>query len=234
MRCMVRNRKFSVFGDSVSTLQGYQPERYAVEYEGSFAEESCVKTISDTWWGMAIRELGGELLVNDSYSGCTVTSWREDEMAFPSAASRERIEALCGAGVPDVLMIYLGTNDWGRCRKIGTGAEPWWRTFSGSYCHMLCDLRRRLPDTEIWCLNLTYSQAMAYHFYRGPLQKMEEYNRAIAEAAAKYGAKPVDLWTNASQYSSADLAHPDRAGMETIARAVTASAGRRPAGESVR
>lgn len=213
-------KKYSVFGDSISTLRGYQPDRYAVEYKESVAEKSGVKTINDTWWGMVINALGGELLINDAYSGCMVTSWHKWRMAFPSAASKERINTLCSAGTPDVLMIYLGTNDWGRCMDVEDQGKKWWKTFAGSYDHMLHDIRLRLPNTEIWCLNLTYSKRMMYYYYRPQLERMLAYNRVIARMAQRYEAKLIDLWTNAAEYSSVDLAHPDRNGMKTITRAV--------------
>lgn len=220
MEHLLRHKRYSVFGDSISTLHGFQPESYAVEYEGAVARDSGVQTFDDTWWGMVINALDGELLVNDAYSGCMVTSGHRWRMAFPSAASEERIEALCSPGNPDVLMVYLGTNDWGRYMDVEDWKQPWWRTFAGSYDHMLHDLRLRMPDTEIWCLNLTYSKRMMYYFYQEALERIVDYNRAIARAVQRHGARLVDLWANASAYSSVDLAHPDRVGMQTIANAV--------------
>lgn len=219
----MKKMQFSVFGDSISTLYGYQPPEYAVEYKGRFARESCVLTIKDTWWGMVINQLEGTLLVNDSYSGCMVSSSNEGAMLYPSAASEKRINALCSSGVPDVLMIYLGTNDWGRNVVIEDNKKPWWATFLGAYDHMLDEIRKRMPNTEIWCLNLTYSESMRYYFYKGPLQRLGDYNKVIARVARQHNARLIDLASKAADYTSADLAHPDRVGMMKIANAVITS-----------
>lgn len=61
---------------------------------------------------------------------------------------------------------------------------------------------------------------MMYYFCQPEIERMGDYNRVIARVAQRYGAKLIDLWTNAAEYSSVDLAHPDRNGMEIIARAV--------------
>lgn len=212
--------RYSIFGDSISTLSGYQPVGYAVEYKGRFAKESGVLTINDTWWGMVISHLAGTLLVNDAYSGCMVSSWSKDANMYPSAGSLQRINALCSFGIPDVLMVYLGTNDWGRNVDIENNNKPWWNTFIEAYDHMMHEIRKRMPNTDIWCMNLTYSEAMMLYFYQEPLQRMMDYNRVIGRVARRYDARLIDLYSKAAKYSSADLAHPDRAGMAKIANAV--------------
>ena len=219
---------FSVYGDSLSTLQGVQPEGYAVHYQGQFARDAHVETMEDTWWGMVIRHFGGELLTCNAYSGCAVSCHRKEGVFFPSAASPERMDDLRSPGIPDVLLVCLGTNDWYRLVETEDCEEPWWRVFSGAYDHMMAGLRSRFPDTAVWCMNLTYSEKMKGYFYPADFRRMQEYNRVIASAARRYGAKTVDLWTEAAGYTSPDLAHPDRQGMEMIARAVIGAMERKP------
>lgn len=56
----------------------------------------------------------GELLVNNSWSGSRVTKLVGNEGLFPSGCSDERTSALHINSVkPDVIIIYLGINDWG-------------------------------------------------------------------------------------------------------------------------
>ena len=217
---MHKGKKFSIFGDSLSTLQGYQPEGYKVHYQGAFSKESGVETMEDTWWGKVIRHFDGELLTCNAFSGCMVSDYRDDGIRFPSAASDERMDNLCSAGIPDILMIYLGTNDWNNLIETEDFEEPWWKTFGGAYDHMLSGLRQRLPETDIWCMNLTYSQNMKFHFYPAEFRRMQDFNQVISKIAKRYGAKVVDLWTNAAEYTSSDLAHADREGMTTIASAI--------------
>ena len=218
-----KEKTFSIYGDSMSTLAGFQPEGYAVHYQGEFAERSHVTAMEDTWWGMVIRHFGGQLLTCNAFSGSTVSELRRSGIAFPAGASEERMDALLSAGVPDVLMVYLGTNDWYQLVETDDFEEPWWRTFSGSYHHMMEGLRKRFPETEIWCLNLTYSRNMMFYFYPAQFRKMCRFNQVISKAAGRCGAKLIDLWTNAPEYESEDLAHANREGMSRIARAVIQS-----------
>ena len=152
-----------------------------------------------------------------------VSSWSKDTNMYPSAGSIQRINALCLPGTPDILMIYLGTNDWGRNVVIENNKKPWWATFLGAYEHMLGEILKRMSNTDIWCLNLTYSESMRYYFYKGPLQRLGDYNKVIARVARQYNARLIDLASKAADYTSADLAHPDRAGMMKIANAVITS-----------
>ena len=68
--------------------------------------------MKDTWWGKVIDYFGGELLVNNSWSGCRVTKLPNSNMLFPSGCSDERTGDLHINGImPDVIIIYLGFND---------------------------------------------------------------------------------------------------------------------------
>ena len=215
-----QRKKFSIYGDSLSTLAGYQPERYAVHYQGEFAEKSHVTSMEDTWWGMVIDHFDGELVSCNAFSGSMVSGFKKSGITFPSGASEERMNELLSAGVPDVLIVYLGTNDWYQLVETDDFEEPWWRTFSGAYQHMMSGLRKRFSKTEIWCLNLTYSRNMMFHFYPHQFQSMCEFNQVISKTARYYNAKVIDLWTNAAEYESEDLAHANREGMKKIAKAV--------------
>ena len=87
--CDYCGKKFSIIGDSISTLEGYNPKDYKVFY----AEDTCIKSgvreLQDTWWGKVITFLGGELLVNNSWSGSRVTKLPNKDKLFPSGCSDE-------------------------------------------------------------------------------------------------------------------------------------------------
>lgn len=85
------NKKFSVFGDSISTLEGYTPKDWRIFYEGVEADETGVHTYEDTWWGQVIDHFDGELLANAAYSGSLV-----EGDGFPAGTAPERIAALAG------------------------------------------------------------------------------------------------------------------------------------------
>lgn len=84
-------KKFSVFGDSISTLEGFTPQSWRNFYEGAEADISGVHSYADTWWGQVIDHFNGELLSNAAYSGSLV-----EGDGFPSATAPERIAVLAG------------------------------------------------------------------------------------------------------------------------------------------
>lgn len=64
---------FSIMGDSISTLDGYNPKGYNVHYKNEISASSGVYGFDDTWWGIVIKHFGAKLLVNSSWSGTRAT-----------------------------------------------------------------------------------------------------------------------------------------------------------------
>lgn len=138
-------KRFSVLGDSLSTFEGYSEPAYAVFYDTARKLASGVITYADTWWGRVIDALGGELLVNNSFAGSTVC--KRPDYEIPSyACSDERTSALAKDGVlPDVVFVYVGTNDWGRGFRVRKDENEWEEdecVFSTAYDRMLKKLRK--------------------------------------------------------------------------------------------
>ena len=215
-------RTFSIYGDSVSTLQGFLPEYYLPYYSGGIRRRSGVETMEDTWWGMVIRHFNGKLLTNNSYSGSMISCPRLlDGRLFPSACSKERILALTDAGEPDVLLVFMGMNDWDAFvpLKSREGA-PWNMSFYAAYDYTLSQIRHAFPQTEIWCMSLMYSAKMQDEFGMDRIREMKDYNRCIQEAADKWNGHMIDLYTTVAGYTAYDTAHPDKAGMRKIADVV--------------
>jgi hypothetical protein len=110
-----KDKKVSIIGDSISTLPGYIPEGYAVYYDVE-NKNTDVHTPQDTWWGMLLAKLGATLLEDNAYSGSMVSRYPLQNTLFPSASSDERTSALHrGDEKPDVIIIYIGINDWNEC-----------------------------------------------------------------------------------------------------------------------
>ena len=99
--------KISIMGDSISTFEEFNPPHYKVFYTLSMAKANGLQSVDDTWWKQVIDGLGGELCVNNSYSGSTVVGIGE----MP-ACSEQRCEGLhFDNNTPDIVLIYMGTND---------------------------------------------------------------------------------------------------------------------------
>lgn len=224
---------FSILGDSISTLRTYSPDGYRVFYIEENCEKSGVYEIRDTWWGKVIEHFGGMLLVNNSYSGSRVTKLPFWYSLFPSGCSEKRTSSLHLADQnPDVIMIYLGFNDWanfvdidGRHQKSKEKVNGNMSVFSEAYRAMLTQIKENYPKAEVWCITLNQSKCLNqpkfffsdWERYRG---KIDGYNEVIRLVAKECQCKVVDIYQYEKPYDSIDGAHPNAEGMKTIAELV--------------
>jgi hypothetical protein len=212
-----KGKLFSIYGDSLSTLQGYIPAPNAVYYCGEECELSGVKSYVDTWWGQVIEKLGGRLLKNNSWSGCFVTNPYNADVES-CGCSEERLTSLCNGGVmPNVIIVFMGTNDRGYNLPIyGDDAESV-TCFVGAYSHMIKRLKTLYPSAEIWCM--TFRRQPIFSPDKGNC--IDCHSQAVRDCAAKFGCKLVDLF-NYPPYDVYDKykIHASRQGMHDISSAV--------------
>ncbi len=230
----IHNLKFSVLGDSISTLADFSYPIDAVYYTNQRKHEAQVFTPEDTWWGQVIAHHGGSLLVNDSFSGSTAV--KSPACFVPSyGCSDERTAYLHkGEQMPDVIMIYLGTNDRGICAKP-CPSEPCEQddvsVFSVAYASMLEKLRTNYPEAQIWCLTLAVSTCSNNPYFEFPYMNggyhIEQYCTAIRTCAQEHGCRVIDLYAQTAQnpYDTMDGWHPNAQGMKTLSDAVLAELG---------
>ena len=187
-----KGKLFSVLSDSIGTLEGYSEPYDASFYEGVTKYKANVYEPKDTWWGQVIEILGGELLVNNSISGSMVCKCKSCIVPTYSC-SEERTSALGKNGfLPDVIMIYMGTNDWGNGTKI-TPFDERERgdisIFTVAYEQMIERLQSNYKNAEIWCITLPVSdfgqrEGIEFpYWYRG--RHLNEYCQAMRECARK-------------------------------------------------
>lgn len=223
-----KNKRFSILGDSISTLEGYSEPEDAAFYEGYRKFEADVFTPEDTWWGQVISALGGEPLVNNSISGSMVC--KHPRCEIPSyGCSDERTSALHrGDRTPDVIFVYMGTNDWGcnlDVKPLHAARENDLSVFSVAYRTMLQKLRKYYPTAEVWCFTLavsTWKKSGSFVFpydYNGG-QHIEEYCKAIRDVAKEQGCRIIDLYSASEPYDTVDGFHPNKAGMQTLSQNV--------------
>lgn len=222
-------KQFSILGDSVSTLEGYNPGNYKVFYQGETTKLTDVSEMKDTWWGKVIDFFGAELLVNNSWSGSRVTMMPNgsSDRLFPAGVSNERTAGLhIGNVKPDVILVNMGINDWAN----GVSVDPvkdectvdaYYRSFSSAYEDMLVKLKKNYPQSEIWCCTLgttSISRNSSFEFprsYKGI--DIGIYNEAIRISARRHGCNVIELRVS---YDTLDGTHPSAVGMNTIAAMV--------------
>lgn len=222
-------KQFSILGDSISTLNGYNPRGYKVFYYGDNCRKAHVEESTDTWWGEVLKFFGADLLVNNSWSGSRVTKLPNQEELFPSGCSDERTSSLHINSVnPDVIIINLGTNDWafgartGEETRILDDVES--ELFEEAYRIMLQKIKSNYPESEVWCCTLSETfisnkpEFSFPHKYVGI--HIEEYNEIIRRTVRENRCKLIDLYNMKMPYDSIDGSHPNKSGMKTIAASV--------------
>ena len=222
-------KQFSILGDSISTLDGYNPRGYKVFYYGDNCEKARISDFKDTWWGKVIDFFGGELLINNSWSGSRVTKLPHSEELFPSGCSNERTSLLHINSVnPDVIIVYLGTNDWAFGARTGLGTrllgDVKSELFEEAYSMMLKKIKANYPDSEVWCCTLSETFISGKPDFKFPHKyagiHIEDFNEIIRNIANESKCKLIDLYNQNKPYDSIDGSHPNRQGMQTIAELV--------------
>lgn len=218
---------FSVLGDSISTLLGYNPPEYGVFYEWENKCRAGVFSPEDTWWGCVIDALGGRLLVNNSFSGSLVCKHPSCETES-YGCSDERTGGLgIGDIKPDVIMIFMGVNDWGHGMRIAPIRDRDERAvFATAYGLMLEKIRENYPEAEVWCLTLPKSRWSQYPMVKPSRkqfgQHLDEFSEVISACAKTAGCRIVDMSGEDQPYDTIDAIHPNADGMRTLAKKVIA------------
>ena len=233
-------RYFSIFGDSISTYEGFVVDDYAVFYNREQQARAGLRSVEDTWWMQVIRAYDGELLVNAAWSGSML-----EGACFPCGNSDERVAALALDGqAPDDILVYIGINDYGwgsphAQAKGGSSATPFClgefgatevagdapadaaRLFGEAYRQMLDRMKRRYPEARIWCFTMLPGRVagagdstFAYNFRGVPFRA---YNEAIVDAARDGGAIACDIASLGFDYEAIEGTHPTKVGMRQMA-----------------
>lgn len=237
--------KFSIMGDSISTFEGCTPDGYTLFYNDERLEVSGVTSPNDTWWSHVARALGGEILADDAWSGSMV-----DGAGFPAAKSPERAAALLGEDgqTPDVVITFIGINDYGwggaaaqaaghshampKCidpasvpeQVAGAAPADAAEQFGAAYRTMLRNIHAVAPSALVYCVTLLPGRTRGVDHpefaYRLRGVHLDEYNRAIREAAAAEGCRVADVRAFGRDYESLEGTHPTNLGMRQFASMV--------------
>lgn len=241
----------SVLGDSISTFENVSSGKGAETSNSTIKNNAVFFTkgkngvyLDDTWWMQFINELGGTLLVNNSYSASRV--FNPDAPHTSSSSYYKRCINLHdntgnNAGEkPDVIMIYLGYNDHSRgSSTIGdyasidyasliktdgsdvTYSEP--KTTCEAYVIMLHKIKNLYPDAEVYCLNLPYRGNLSEAYEA----RIRTFNSNIKKIVKDAGFIYVDTFEESGLpvngtiiYNfNGDYVHPNKNGMDAITSA---------------
>lgn len=207
--------KVSIMGDSISTYLGYNPSGFPVFYKEDRIYDYEVESVNDTWWEQVIDGIHGELCINNSYSGSLVAG--EFDSSACSTARCSTLQADCN---PDIILVYMGTNDRGFKVTIGLD-EPHDRTkFYGAYRIMLHQLKLNYPSAKIVCGTLLMGKLkdsidLAYDRF---MFEAPQYNDAIRRAVEEEKCLLADIASFEKRYETLDYCHPTKAGHALISK----------------
>lgn len=197
--------RISILGDSISTFAGYTPKS-GVFYDSYVQWETGVRSVEETWWMQVIRALHGELGTNNSIAGSMVSG-----NLSTSAMALERIQALGENGIPDIILVSAGCNDWGFC------VLP--EEFESSYQIMLHRLKSTYPHAQIWCCTLPEGkepQGPTFFNMDDTISK-RVYSDIIRKCVQKAEVHLADIGKQQKEYETVDGVHPNKEGMRTLA-----------------
>ena len=224
----------SVFGDSISTFDGYIPEGYGV----FFPFDGEVTEVSQTWWMKLIEDTGMELCANSSSAGSTCVGDSLSAENPKYGCSSFRISSLTGkqGKMPDVIIIYMGTNDLLTGVPIGDNdgtnlvEEGTVENFSDAYTLILDKVSSDYPTSQIYCCTLVpvgdWGTNVPYVTFTNHLGLTAEYYSMQIRIIAKNKGIPVlDLYHCGIEIDNlhemtTDGVHLTPAGMECVERAI--------------
>ena len=212
----------SILGGSICTFGGYNPKGHAVFYDEDMQRHNGLNSVYDTWWAKVNQSLGAYLCVNNSYSGSRVSG-----QGFPAGCSQERIIQLrTSKYIPDLILIYLGFNDFGygvpiRCAPLSNEGKTNLMYFEDAYHQMLTGMRYFFPNAKIVCATLMRTTLRQNNLWSFPDRlggiSIDDYNDAIRRAAANCHISLADLAKRDRRYETLDGTHPTAKGHQTIA-----------------
>ena len=207
---MLKNKRLSILGDSISTYIGVSDNsninasigNNPVFYRPPFPREK-------TYWEIVLNRLELTLCVNNSYSGGNLSGIDDPT----SGVNRAKHLSNAEGKEPDIIIVFMGINDLGR------GVDP--EVFSDDYRLTLDTLSKQYPEAKVCCINIPDREP----YFK---KRAEVFNRAIEEAVRLQGENYfiADLFgsglNNDFYYmNTLDGLHPDEDGMRIIAEVVT-------------
>lgn len=202
---ILKGKKLSLLGDSISAYKGYTPINYPYYY----GDNDFVQTPDEMWWSVLCRECGLEPLVINAYSGSGVTQLEDtDHVNRIPMSSDERCSGLNNGSVePDIIIIAGGINDYSYSMSAQSEPLAWdgktvpviTNSFTEAYACMVKKLQTNYPNAIIIALSTwftcrgTYNGYTLTHISSGNAYTQTDYNNAIKNVAEQMHIQYLDV-----------------------------------------
>lgn len=239
----LKGKKLSIIGVSIDTYPNYIVSGNKCYYSTDPTNDRYLESVEMTWWKQLLNRTGMEMLVNNSWSGATVST-------INGIASSGVQRCLNLGDNPDVIIVgAFPLNDWAYS-SIGeyhytdvlptmtddlTDSAVYNRfkaitdTFSGALASLLYRLTEKYPNAEVYVMD-------GYNYARGTKPKIPMYdttknavsvtsiNKALYEICDIFGANVIHTSKcglnsrNCKTYCTSDGIHPLYEGHKMIYR----------------
>lgn len=240
-------KTISILGDSISTFENVSCGDASLTANNTIKNNRLYYSdgkngvhLNDTWWMQITDILGGQILVNNSYSGSQVYDPANNSLSQGYLSRSVNLHDNTGLNdgqTPDIILVYMGYNDFAYCRnKLGTFdtidfkklikpegdavyyAAP--ETTCEAYSIMIHKIRSKYPDAEVYCFNLPPRSLLT----ESNIQLFTQFNDDIRKIAEQFDCILVDNYTDSGiEHNNeniycylADGIHPNRNGMDAI------------------
>ena len=226
----LQGKNVSILGDSITTFEGYSDNpKYnstlSLTANIPFYKPSATE-VDNTWWMRVVKDLNANLLVNNSCGGLCIL--RPDGPDGVKRADNLHCDTGSLRGtLPDVVFVYLGTNDVFVKNEVGnfedirwdelviengkTYAEP--KNVVEAYAIILHKIKTLYDNPDVFCLNVLENNSTS----------VTKINSEIAKVATYFDASLVDIANQSgitqktlSKFTM-DTIHPNDDGMKLIA-----------------
>lgn len=223
-----KNIKVAIYGDSVSTYEGYINGVDGDSNHMAYYSNQQM-SMSETWWARVINSKGWRLLANDSIGNTRVTwdgTTNDNERIGQKyyMAGDYRTNSVGSKGVPDKILIFAGINDiYADEVSIGSVSSATSNNdsvFANAYNSMIKKLKSKYPNADIVCI-IPY---IPKYQTNSTVLRANQIGDVITGIAKNNNLKYVDLRT--ISFANEDFLegiHPSSSGMEKIASAVARS-----------
>lgn len=223
-----KNIKVAIYGDSVSTYEGYINGVDGDSNHMAYYSNQQM-SMSETWWARVINSKGWRLLANDSIGNTRVTwdgTTNDNERIGQKyyMAGDYRTNSVGSKGVPDKILIFAGINDIyadevsiGSVNSATSNNDS---VFANAYNSMIKKLKSKYPNADIVCI-IPY---IPKYQTNSTVLRANQIGDVITGIAKNNNLKYVDLRTiNFANEDFLEGIHPSSSGMEKIASAVARS-----------
>lgn len=196
----------AIVGDSISSYVGTSPSNYQARYP-----ESDVTSVNQMWWKIVCDTL--EMIpVNCSWRGTKVVGAPKGNAT--AACSDARVADMGRDGDPDIVIFFIGCNDWGSSNAPVAEYGSWnlddliiddsnysstqtINDFGAAYSLMLAKTHRAYPHARLFCCTIMDELLRDDDKQYPPINvrgvSNYEWNKKIKDITEALGASCVDV-----------------------------------------